>query len=423
MLAELPAPATLTIVEPTLGALEPIYDEVARVADAHGGRPGRSTVRRVDPASLPGGLAGGGAARRPAAGATSRRTAAWSSRSAASAAWSIGCSSPTIDAATRRRPTSRAARDRARDRRRARRADARRRRSPRARRPATASCRSSTRRRMPTGPRSPTGCAPTASRSSRSSGRVPARCDVVIVAGPATPLSPDEALALQALVARGGGLLVAAASRPIGGALAPTGLEGAARQRGPRPSPRDRDRSDARACASCPARCSSLEGYANHPVNAGFAGARATLWYEPRAVLALGRREAADPGVGGELGRARSRARARRRTPTTSPGPSCSRRAIAHASRDRGRLGRVVRDVDPRGRRVGGRPVARARGALARRQAARRRSRSRARAPDQVRLVMTRGQRRAVIALCTAGIPLAWILLGGGLLLLRRRRA
>ena len=46
-----------------------------------------------------------------------------------------------------------------------------------------------------------------------------------------------------------------------------------------------------------------------------------------------------------------------------------------------------------------------------------------ARPPDQVRLVMTSGQRRAVIALCTAGIPLAWILLGGGLLLLRRRRA
>jgi hypothetical protein len=46
-----------------------------------------------------------------------------------------------------------------------------------------------------------------------------------------------------------------------------------------------------------------------------------------------------------------------------------------------------------------------------------------ARPPDQVRLVMTSSQRRAVIALCTAGIPLAWILVGGALLLLRRRRA
>ena len=41
---------------------------------------------------------------------------------------------------------------------------------------------------------------------------------------------------------------------------------------------------------------------------------------------------------------------------------------------------------------------------------------------DQVRLVMTSGERSAVIALSTAGIPLAWILIGGAILVWRRKR-
>jgi hypothetical protein len=44
------------------------------------------------------------------------------------------------------------------------------------------------------------------------------------------------------------------------------------------------------------------------------------------------------------------------------------------------------------------------------------------RAPDQVRLVMTAGQRRAVIALSVGGIPLAWAVLGGLVVWWRRRR-
>jgi hypothetical protein len=46
-----------------------------------------------------------------------------------------------------------------------------------------------------------------------------------------------------------------------------------------------------------------------------------------------------------------------------------------------------------------------------------------ARTPEQVRLVMTAGQRRAVIVLSVAGIPIAWILAGGVLVAWRRRRA
>ena len=45
-----------------------------------------------------------------------------------------------------------------------------------------------------------------------------------------------------------------------------------------------------------------------------------------------------------------------------------------------------------------------------------------ARAPDQVRLLMTSGQRRAVMVLSILGIPLAWIVVGALLLLARKRR-
>jgi hypothetical protein len=46
-----------------------------------------------------------------------------------------------------------------------------------------------------------------------------------------------------------------------------------------------------------------------------------------------------------------------------------------------------------------------------------------ARAPDQVRLVLSAGERRGVIALSVGGIPLAWAIAGGLLVWWRRRRA
>ena len=46
-----------------------------------------------------------------------------------------------------------------------------------------------------------------------------------------------------------------------------------------------------------------------------------------------------------------------------------------------------------------------------------------ARAPEQVRLLMTSGQRRAVMVISILGIPLAWIVIGALLLVMRRRRA
>jgi hypothetical protein len=45
-----------------------------------------------------------------------------------------------------------------------------------------------------------------------------------------------------------------------------------------------------------------------------------------------------------------------------------------------------------------------------------------ARTGDQVRLVMTSGERRTVVALSVGGIPLVWLVAGGGLVAWRRRR-
>src|SRR5262249_2974833 len=48
--------AVITIIQPTLGAAEPVYDEVARIAGELADAAPGLTVRRVDPASAPGGL-------------------------------------------------------------------------------------------------------------------------------------------------------------------------------------------------------------------------------------------------------------------------------------------------------------------------------------------------------------------------------
>ena len=130
-------------------------------------------------------------------------------------------------------------------------------------------------------------------------------------------------------VARGGGLLVAAASRPCTATattLAATGLEGAARRRRARPAAGDRRRSDARRCASCPARCSSSTA-TRPPDQRGLrADARATLWFQPRVVVAPGPAQAARHRDGGELGRARPRARAAAEGPRRHRRPGRARR-------------------------------------------------------------------------------------------------
>ena len=137
---------------------------------------------------------------------------------------------------------------------------------------------------MPTGRRSPIGCAPPASRDRVDRRRRCRRAATSsIVAGPATPLSPEEALALQTLVARGGGLLVAAASRPVDGQLARPGSRALLGNEGLGICRRDRDRSAARR-ARAARRAAGLRGLRRPP------GQRRLPARAPDAVVRAARR-------------------------------------------------------------------------------------------------------------------------------------
>ena len=210
--------------------------------------PAASTVRRVDPAALPGGLdAAARVAGPPAEGSRLERRRRRRARRPAPRRRRVRAR----DDRGRRagRADVRAPRDRASARRHARRARRRRCRSPRARPPVTASSRSRPSiRRAPTGPRSATACAATASTTTEVTTSF-AHCTVVIVAGPIRA-------ARRRGGARGPALRRAAVAgcssprpgRPVpnGPSLAATGLEGVLAADGPRPAVRDRDRSDAR---------------------------------------------------------------------------------------------------------------------------------------------------------------------------------
>ncbi len=120
-------------------------------------------------------------------------------------------------------------------------------------------------------------------------GGVPAACRVVAVIGPIAPLAPAEALAIAGFLERGGGLLVALAGRDVGGgaggggALAPTGLEAVLADWGVRtPAAWVVDPSLA---VTLPLALRVVEGYADHPITAGFAGRRYTVWQRARPVL------------------------------------------------------------------------------------------------------------------------------------------
>jgi ABC-2 type transport system permease protein len=414
LLAGLPAPATLTIVQPTLGALEPVYDEVARVADRMA-TAGPVTVRRVDPASLPGGL--------PAAA----RLAGIPARDLASnggvvvevggkrrvvdrlqlADVEVTAGSPQIAQVAIERAITGALAELT---------------EPT---PVTA-CFTTGHGELPVEHAAKDADWSAVADRLRGAGVTietlqgppTARCDVVVVAGPATPFSSDEALALQAHVAAGRGLLVAAASRPINGTLAPTGLEGLLGNEGllitnaiavdPTLAVRE-----------LPGALLVVAGYAKHPVNEGFEDARATLWYEPRVVQLQKGGAPLISASSASWGETRLDA-APEQDEGDLPGPVALAGAGAHKVIALGSAESFATSILEGGASAGDLWLAHAVRWLAGKPAAA--VAVAARPPDQVRLVMTSGQRRAVIALCTAGIPLAWILVGGGVLLLRRRR-
>jgi hypothetical protein len=161
-------------------------------------------------------------------------------------------------------------------------------------------------------------------------------------------------------------------------------------------------------------------GYADHPINAGFRGVRPTLWFQPRAVTAgAGARPlvSASPGSWGEtdlfaapekqdgdLAGPIALAALGSRHAVIALGSAESFATVSLADRISATdlwLARAVRFLGGAEPRVAVAP----------------------RAPGQVRLLLTGAQRSAIVALSVGGIPLAWLILGGGLVWWRRRRA
>jgi ABC-2 type transport system permease protein len=421
LLGELPGRATLTIVQPTLSALEPVYAEVERVAQRMADA-GPLSVRVVDPAALPGGLdaaariAGVSPADLASNGGVvvelggkrrvvDRLQLASITRDAQGTAEveSVAIEQAITGAFAQLVQTI----------------------------PVTA-CATSGHGELPLD--SAPGDADWKLVADRLHGEgielqtvtldkgVPATCNVVIVAGPTSPLAPDEALAIQTFLKSGGGLLVAAASRPVTTStttLAPTGLEGVLAQEGLGLPP---------AIAVDPTltmrelRGSLLvfDGYAPHEINAGFAQARGTIWFQPRVVLTTG---AAKPLVSAtrESWGERDLVDEPAKNEDDIAGPiaiaaiGAHGKVVAVGSAEsfmttllRGSASAADLWLARAVRFLAGKPAPKV--SIA------------ARAPEQVRLVMTSAQRRMVMVLSIAGIPLAWIVVGAVVLIVRRRR-
>jgi hypothetical protein len=245
-------------------------------------------------------------------------------------------------------------------------------------------------------------------------------CDVLVIAGPTTPLSPEEALAVQDFLHRGRGVFVAAATRPVPGAqLAATGLEGVLAGDGiglplaiivdPTLSVRELQGS-----------LLVIDGYSAHPIDAGFASVRPTIWFQPRAVIATGGAtplvHASDASWG-----ERDLLHPPHKDGDDLAGPvplavlGAKHKVVAIGSAES-----MTRPILGGGASAGDLWVARAIRFVAGRPM--RRVAVAAHTPDQVRLVMTPSERFSVIAISVAVIPLVWGAIGAALLLVRWRR-
>jgi len=423
VLAELPGPARLTIVQPTLGALEPVYDEVARVAAQMAAAAPALTVRRADPASVsggltaiaraaglqPGDLASGGAIvveigdkrrvvdllafaaidRGPDGAPMVERLAI--EQAVAGALAALSATRPVVICATRGHGELAL--------------DAQ---------PSGHDWSAVAQRLRGDGMTIETLDAVS---------EIPSRCSALLVAGPTAPFTADEALVSQRFV-RGGGGLVLAAGGPVGGppnaTLPATGLEGVLVAEGlGLPAAIVVDPS--LAVREIPNALYVVDGYAEHPINQGFARTRPTLWVQPRAVVVAGGAKplvAASAASWGERDLIAPPAKNADDVagPVALAAAGSTHRVIAVGSAD-SMTSAVLAGGASAGDLWMARAIRFASGSPEPGVAVA------SRAPQQVRLVMTAGQRRAVIALCVAGIPLTWAVLGGVVVWWRRRRA
>lgn len=408
----------LTIVRPTLGAIEPIYEEVARVARRMAEEAPGLTVRVVDPAAAPGGLpaiaraAGLEAAKVEGSGAVvvelgaRRRVIDLSELVTAvrGPGGEIVVEQLAIEQALAGALAALSAAS-----------------------PITA-CATIGHGELSLREPAPGGLDWTliadrlrgdgvALEELELAGEVPRACRVVIVAGPATPLPPAAALALQRFVRDGGGLLVAAPSRGLGEGLGATGLEAVLAQDGlglPAAIAID----PPSVVRGRPGLLLIVGGYADHPINAGFPGVRPTLWFQPRAVaVEAGARPlvsaSAESWGETDLSAAPAKQDGDLAGPVALAALGRERRVIAIGSAESFSTANLATRAA-----AGDLWLARAVRSLG---GAEPRVAVPARTPDQVRLLLTSGQRSAIIALSVGGIPLAWLVAGGGLVWWRRR--
>lgn len=421
VVAALPAPGKLTIVAPTLGGLASLYDEVARVARRMA-EAGPLTVRIVDPAALSGGID----AAAKLAGLQSKELAEGGGVVAA-----VGSRRKFVDvfdlATFDRNPAG----------------------APivgelaieqslsgvlaqLSQRAPISVCAATGHGEMSLGVATPSGADWTAiGNRLRGDGiavvdvasvaRLDA-CAALVIAGPTTPYSPSEALAVQQYVRRGGGLLVAAASRPTssGSGLAPTGLEALLAAEGlglPNAIAIDPEL----AIREIPGAVLIINGYSDHEVNAGFAAARRTLWIAPRVVLA--QRGAtplisASPASWGE--RDLENLPPQKHDDDLAGPVAVAALGATHRVIAIGSVESMTNAALMGGASAGDLWVAQAVEYVAGRSAPP--STIGTRPSGQVRLAMTASERRVIVALVVVGIPLAWLILGGAWLAWRARR-
>jgi hypothetical protein len=417
VLDALPGPATITLVQPTLGGLEPVYDEVARVVAQMAEVAPGLRVRRVDPASAPGGIpaiARAAGVRPGDMAASGALVVDLGGRQRvvdlpAFAAIDRGPDGPTVERLAIEQAVAGALAGLS------------------TTQPITV-CATRGHGELPLDAQASGRDLSVVVQRLRGEGMiveaadvvpdVPARCAVVLAAGPSA-MSAEEALALQRFVARGGGLIVAAAN-PATGTLPATGLEGVLAAEGLGLPPAIAVDATL-AVPEIPHALYVAAGYADHPINRGFAEVRPTLWITPRVVVVDG---AARPLVSA------TRDSWGERDLIAPPAKAADDLVGPVALAALGGAHRVIAigSVESLSSAVlaGGASAADLWLARALRFASGTAEPSVAvasRAPSQVRLVMTARQRRVVIALSVAGIPLAWAVLGGGLVAWRRRRA
>ncbi|HUH02446.1 MAG TPA: Gldg family protein, partial [Kofleriaceae bacterium] len=257
---------------------------------------------------------------------------------------------------------------------------------------------------------------------------VPAYCRVLAVVGPTFPLSPDEALAVDRYLRDGGRLLLALGTGGDGPEpLPPSGLELVVDGFGVTfPRAIAVDRGPEVALGDLIDSFRVVETYGAHPITSAFAGRRVTVWQRPRALLV-------GTGEGGAQALALVSTSPAGWGETELPVPMTTRAdesdlpgpvAIAAAAwRGDARLvvlgseQALYSELAARG--IGGNQTL-ASSAVLWLAGADARIDVGDKTPEQLRLVMTSGQRSMTFVACVLVIPLAFALVGG--LVWRRRR-